>query len=904
VSTRNSSPNPQHPFSYDALPSGTPRHTDSAGNVFNPRLEAELIQILENLGQLVSYHNATIQLEDRSFLRIVAQKGLPPSENAASSHPVAGDELYQAMVETRQPLIVRDAQRDRRRPWRSDLDHVQAWIGAPLLADGQVIGLITVGNGQPNTYGVRDAQTVAAFANQVVAIIENDRLSQRLSRSQGLYRTLQEVVALVNSTLDLDQVLNEILKQLGRILPYDSASIHLLRTNRLSYAAGRGFPMDSHPETELSAGENAIFQEIGHTKQSMVIDDVRQHPDWHTKPGLEYIRSWIGAPLVVKDEVIGYLTLDHSQVGTYTQEAVQIVDTLTRQVAIAIENARLYTETRRWAEEQAALNAVATAASSSLNLKKMLDHVLDAVQKLFDVDAAEVRLLAESGGALHVAARRSRTASTGFASSPVSNSDYATLAWRENRPVFTSENLLAEGRTEEPGEAVAAVPLRSKERLLGSLSIISYTSRRFMAREISLMEAIGYQLSLAIENAHLYEQLKESEARKTGLLHELEKSLQELQQAQAKLVQSEKLAAIGQLVSGVAHELNNPLTSIIGYAQILQSTDLPATTKADLNRIVEQAQRSARIVQNLLTFGRQHKPERRPVDVNQLIEDTLDLVSYQFKMDQVLVERHLSENIPLTMADPHQLQQVWLNLIQNAQQAMYDSHGGGVLRIQTVINHEGKIRVEFCDNGPGIAPDVMEKIFDPFFTTKPVGKGTGLGLSICYGIVQEHQGQIWGENNVQGGVTFVVELPVQEDDTWASYVKELLKPEASRSAKILVVDDEYTILELVDRLLTRQGYEVETAEDGTEAVEQIVQNDYDVILLDMLMPQKGGIATYREIVERRPELASRIIFATGDLATEDTRDFLEETRAGYIAKPFDLGELTRAIQAMLERQQK
>lgn len=899
MSTQNSSPNSQHPFSYDPLPSGTLRHKDSAVNVFNPQLEAELIRILENLGQLVSYHLATIQLEDRSFLRIVAQKGLSPSENAASSHPVAGDELYQAIVKTGQPLIVRDVQQDRRRPWRSDQDHVAGWIGAPLLANGQVIGLITVSNDQPNTYGVRDAQTVATFASQAVAIIENARLSQRLTRSERLYQTLQEVVTLVNSTLDLDQVLDEILKQLKRILPYDSASIHLLRTNRVSYAAGRGFPVDSHPETELNAGENAIFQEIGQTKQTMVIDDVREHPDWHTKPGLEYIRSWIGAPLVVKDEVIGYLTLDHSQVGIYTPEDVQIVDTLTRQVAIAIENARLYTETRRWAEEQAALNTVSTAASSSLNLKKMLNHVLDAVQKLFDVDAAEVRLLVESEGAPHVAARQSRAASAGVSSPSASSGDYATLAWRENRPVFTSETLPAEGSAEGSGEAVAAVPLRSKERLLGSLSIISYTSRRFTAREISLMEAIGYQLSLAIENAHLYEQLKESEAHKTSLLHKLERSLQELQQAQAKLVQSEKLAAIGQLVSGVAHELNNPLTSIIGYAQILQSTDLPATAKADLNRIVEQAQRSARIVQNLLTFGRQHKPERRPVDVNQLIEDTLDLISYQLKVDQVIVERHLAENIPLTMADPHQLQQVWLNLIQNAQQAMRDSHGSGVLRIQTLINHKGKIRVEFSDNGPGIAPDAMEKIFDPFFTTKPVGKGTGLGLSICYGIVQEHQGQIWAENNVQGGVTFVVELPVQEDDTWAIYATELLKPEASRSTKILVVDDESTILELVDRLLTQEGYEVETAGDGAEAVRRILQDDYDVILLDMLMPPQGGIATYREIIERRPELASRVIFATGDLATEDTRAFLEETHAGYIAKPFNLAELSRAIKTML-----
>lgn len=898
MSPENPSPNLQRLDSYDTLSPEALRNEVSAITGFNLQLEAALTQVLEHLGQVVSYHHASIQLEDHGLLSIIAQQGLPLLDGVPLSRLVAEDQLYQIMVQTRQALVIGDIRQDPRQSGRADLEQVCAWLGAPLIAGDQVIGLISVGNDQPSVYGPHDSQTVTAFASQVVNIVENARLSQRLSWSERLSQTLQEVVALVNSTLDLDQVLNEILKQLKRILPYDSASIHLLHGNRLSYAAGYGFPVDSHPETELSAGENAIFREIGQTKRAMVIQDVREHLGWNTKPGLEYIQSWIGAPLIVKDRVIGYLTLDHSQAGAYTHEDMQIVDTLTRQVAIAIENARLYTETRRWAEEQAVLNTVATAASSSLNLKTMLNHVLDVVQKLFDVDAAEVRLLADSGGTLYVAARRSRPMPMGVPSPSALGSDYATLAWRENRPVVTPELLQAEGRQEESGEAIAAVPLRSKERLLGSLSIISYTSRRFLPREISLMEAIGYQLSLAVENARLYEQLKESEVRKTSLLHELEKSLQELQQAQARLVQSEKLAAIGQLVSGVAHELNNPLTSIIGYAQILQLIDLPSSAKADLSRIVEQAQRSAHIVQNLLTFGRQHRPERRPVDVNQLIEDTLDLVSYQLTMDHVKVERHLSEAIPLIMADPHQLQQVWLNLIQNAQQAIQASSGRGVLRIQTRITQEGTIRVEFSDDGPGIARDVMEKVFDPFFTTKPVGQGTGLGLSICYGIVQEHQGQIWAENNAQGA-TLVVELPMQENDTRANYAEASSPTGISGGARVLVVDDEVPILELIERLLTREGYNVETVKDGTEAVERITQDDYDIILLDMLMPQKGGIVTYREIVERRPELGPRIIFATGDLVTEDTRTFLEETHAAYIAKPFDLNELYHVIQATL-----
>jgi CheY-like chemotaxis protein len=253
------------------------------------------------------------------------------------------------------------------------------------------------------------------------------------------------------------------------------------------------------------------------------------------------------------------------------------------------------------------------------------------------------------------------------------------------------------------------------------------------------------------------------------------------------------------------------------------------------------------------------------------------------------------------MADPYQLQQVWLNLIQNAQQAMHDAHGEGVLQVRTLITPESKIRVEFADDGPGIAPDVMEEIFDPFFTTKPVGEGTGLGLSICYGIIVQHEGQIWAENNPEGGSTFIVVLPGRDDDVSEPSPEEYhAPPESTASARVLVVDDEAPILELVERMLTRHGYMVDTARDGKEAIERIAHQDYDLILLDLLMPQKGGIATYEEIVEHRPELAKQVIFATGDVATSSTRAFLEETGAPFIAKPFDLPELRQMIRSKLE----
>jgi GAF domain-containing protein len=374
--------------------------------------QGALLQILQDLEGLVPYRCATIQLEHEGVLWMAAQRGLAPAQTEPASHSAAEDDLYQALLERMGALVNPDVG-PRSLPCEpATLDEAGAWMVAPLPDGERVMGMLSV-TGR-DRYTQQQAHMLSAFARQAAMVIQNASLAGRLSRSENLYQTFQEVVALVNSSLDFDRVLDEVLKQVERVLPYTSASIHLLRANRLYYAAGRGFPGDSHPESELSAGENAIFQQIAATKQPLLLRDVSQHPDWHVKPGLEYIHSWIGAPLIVKGHVIGYLTLDHAQADAYTREDVHIADTLARQVAVAIENARLYTETRRWAEEQAALNTIATASSSSLDLTKMLNHVLDAVRMLFEVDAADVRLLGDEEGGLYVAARRQEEPAEGL----------------------------------------------------------------------------------------------------------------------------------------------------------------------------------------------------------------------------------------------------------------------------------------------------------------------------------------------------------------------------------------------------------------------------------------------------------------------------------------------------------
>jgi two-component system NtrC family sensor kinase len=230
---------------------------------------------------------------------------------------------------------------------------------------------------------------------------------------------------------------------------------------------------------------------------------------------------------------------------------------------------------------------------------------------------------------------------------------------------------------------------------------------------------------------------------------------------EAQLLQAEKLSAVGQLVSGVAHELNNPLTTIKGYAQLLQGEGVPPSAVADLKRVEEAADRCRRIVRDLLTFARRYEPECTDTDVNDLLQRTLALRSYELRLRNIQVHWALDPALPSIQADPHRLQQVIVNLVFNAEQALLSVGHGGCISIRSQALPDGEhIRFEINDNGPGIRPEYLDRIFDPFFTTKEVGMGTGLGLSISYGIVREHGGRIWAESQFDAGATFFVELPL------------------------------------------------------------------------------------------------------------------------------------------------
>jgi len=364
------------------------------------------------------------------------------------------------------------------------------------------------------------------------------------------------------------------------------------------------------------------------------------------------------------------------------------------------------------------------------------------------------------------------------------------------------------------------------------------------------------------------------------------------------LLHSEKMALMGQVVAGIAHELNNPLTIVIGNIQLMMTRELNEKNVQSLTRIKDGAERASKIVKNLLTFARQEKAERKPTDVNAVLKKSLELRAYELKVSNIEVGTEFAADLPQTMADPHQLQQVFLNLIVNAEQAMIDPHGKGLLRLSTRLD-TGKILIFFSDDGPGIPRENLRRIFEPFFTTKPVGKGTGLGLSICQVIIGEHGGRIDVESTVGRGTTFIVELPVHHWESPSGSEPLTVRTTQISRKKILVVEDEPQIRQLFEDLIREAGHDVETAANGRVALELIDQRQFDLIVTDVKMPEVSGPEFYAALKRRGDAIERRVIFVTGDLMNAETLKFVESTGRVWLSKPFDIAAITRTISECL-----
>ncbi|MBN1935574.1 MAG: GAF domain-containing protein [Anaerolineae bacterium] len=546
-----------------------------------------------------------------------------------------------------------------------------------------------------------------------------------------------------------------------------------------------------------------------------------------------------------------------------------------------------------------ALHAVSTAISQSLDLDQVFQIALDTTLKVMGLDMGVAFLLDDTRNELvfkyHHNMVPELVESFKKKNLPLNEGIAGRVAQTGTPELIVDvnddpNNIQRTGVQRQGNRSLAVIPLKTKARVWGTMSVGSREQRTFSEAEFELLTAIGAQIGIAIENAHLYQTVRAQ--------------LEELKRTQAQLVQAAKLSAVGQLVAGLAHELNNPLTAVIGYTQLLQESVSDPEIRQDLDRIHEDAQRSARIVRNLLVFARQKESRHQYASLNEAIEQTLTLRAFQFREDHIDVELDFAKNLPNTMFDVSQLQQVFLAVMNNAHDSMLRAHGQGKLIIRTSVIKDGDVpyvRVEFIDDGLGLPQSVLDHLFEPFFTTKDVGEGMGLGLSISYGIVQEHNGRISAENRKDGqkGACFSIDIPVSVSGP----EQPLLRPvevESRRKNRVLIIDDEQAIVSLVTRLLNRKGFDVDSATSGEVALRRLQEHNYDLIISDIKMPGMGGRTFYERVAEKDPALARRIVFSTGDIGNPETRAFLAETHNYSINKPFNLRQVEEVVEKALQ----
>lgn len=370
----------------------------------------------------------------------------------------------------------------------------------------------------------------------------------------------------------------------------------------------------------------------------------------------------------------------------------------------------------------------------------------------------------------------------------------------------------------------------------------------------------------------------------------------EKRRLQEQLIQSEKMSAIGQLISGIAHDLNNPLASVVGFADFLvESGDVPQALAEPLRVIRQEAERAATIVKNLLSFARRQEGERVPQPIPPVLESVLALLRNELMGHNVEVSMTVEDGIPDIEINPNQIKQVFVNLITNAAQAIASTGKPGHVTVTAKRWLDG-LAVSVADDGPGIPEELLPRVFEPFFTTKTQGEGTGLGLSICQGIIKEHGGRITLESSPGAGSTFTVELLGGGRPSRPSQPMPAL--EAAGALRILVVDDEPHILHYMRATLESWGHLVEVASDGTEAVERALVVPFDVIICDLRMPRLGGREMYNNLARAHPHIARKVIFATGDTVRGDTLQFLETLGRPFLHKPFTLGELRTVLGAV------
>lgn len=721
----------------------------------------------------------------------------------------------------------------------------------PVLLKGEVVAVLNAESPRLNAFDHEALRLFRAIAAELAVALENAQLFQTEHRMVNQQKALLDVFADLSAELKSETLFQQIIDRAIEVIPNaDAGSLIVQRGEEFIHAAVVGFDL---AKLQLFPFERTLFlncQPPPRTAERLSYDQWIElskkcfpaHFNQYAEArGLDQIKGSLRATLCAGDNVLGAIVVDSlSKTKAFTEEDEQVLLLFTSQAAIALQNARLFE------------NIHATEA----NYRELFDNANDFIFTLdgrFRISSANKAVLK----------------ATGYQADEIIGMRFTDFVYPDQ---FSRLYKILKSRLDfKDLPTTFELPVLGKD---GREAVIEATIR-----------------------------VQRDNNRPVGL-HCIARDITQRLELEQQLRQTEKLSTIGKLVAGVAHELNNPLTSIIGYSNLLQEDRLLQPYKDDLKIIFQQADRARIIVKDLLTFARRIDLEPKPVDINSVLQTCLNLTGSLLKEYHVQIMTRLDFGLPQTLADPHQLELVFVNLISNAVHALGRIDEPRRLSIESKQVEE-YLLITFADNGPGIPPGIVHRIFDPFFSTKKVGEGTGLGLSICFGIISEHKGHIWIDETITSGATFHIRLPIvpvkemvplPADPTRATPASSL-----PHRLRILAVDDEPPLLELLRRVLSRLGHTIDTAPNGQTGLEKLMVNNYDLIICDVLMPDILGTDLYHQAVEQFPHLSQCFIFVTGNVVDPDTRIFLETSGSPWLAKPFLPEDIKRTIAEALTR---
>jgi signal transduction histidine kinase/ActR/RegA family two-component response regulator len=712
---------------------------------------------------------------------------------------------------------------------------------------------------------------------------------KRLEELKTLYSISQEIAL----KLEVKVILQKIMESAIGLLGAESGTIALWDNRKQNYVIAIVHRL---PETligkEFSPPWSGVVGEVIAKKTPVLYKDYEHHPNRLKELDSYHFKEVLGVPLIVREMIIGTMTIGSSDPEVHFQQSgIDLLYTFAHQAAIAIGNAKLYEDSLEKIKQLTTLYEIGKTLSSTLDLDELFKKALELLKDRWGYVLGGIFFLDKEKDELyirHVVGRNFEEVKHMRFKVGVDG----IVGWVAK----TGELLYVPDVSKDPryipgspaGKSEVAVPFKIRDRVIGVLDIESNEPRGFDEEDLKTLSSFVSQMSISIENAQLFSDLKQT--------------LQELRQAQDQIVQAEKLRAMGEMASGVAHDFNNVLAVVLGNIQLLlhQLDHLSPEEIREGLKIIEQSSKDgAETVRRIQEFtGVRRDKEFVSLSLNEIITEVVNITQPRWKDQtqkkgiQVGLAAQLGE-IPLVLGNPSELREVLTNIIFNAVDAMPE---GGKLTIATQPQAEGWVEVRIADTGIGMTEEVKKRIFDPFFTTKGV-TNSGLGMSVSYGIIKRHGGEILIESELGKGTTFIIHLPTGygEEET---AVKEVTPIKESRQARILVIDDEDSVRDILSRMLKTKGHQVVVASNGEEGIEQFRSQPFDLVFTDLGMPKISGWEVGKTIKGINPKIPIAMITGWG---MELDREKMSESGIDLIvSKPFNFDQVIHLVSEAME----